>query len=125
MDQAVKRGLGRPATHRQHRRAGLQKGQNGSRSRVVGAYHATREPSHAAAEDDAAEARRLHGRHAQLREQVGLPRVCAPRPLELVDGDLRDRLDVCAAQRQARVVEQDGWIAHLLDHCVVERVHLC
>lgn len=80
--------------------------------RVMRAHHPAREARHGRTEDHAPERRGLHRGETQLRQQERGPAVRAPRGLEVLDGDVLDGFDAAFAEGEARVVEEDGGMAH-------------
>lgn len=86
-------------------------------------HHTARKRRDAGAKDHPAPARGLHGRNAQLGQQVRRAAIRAPGLLEDVDRDVGDVGDAVGAGGQARVVEQDGRRAHCPDDVPMERPH--
>lgn len=76
----------------------------------MGSNDAAHKGGHAGAEHDPPVPGLLHGREAELREEVGGPAVCAPRGLELLNGDFGRGFDA-VLEGQAGVVEEDGRVA--------------
>lgn len=56
------------------------------RLRVVRPHHAPSKARNAAAEDHSSPPFLLHGRYTELRQQKGRAAICAPCPLEVIDG---------------------------------------
>jgi hypothetical protein len=125
VDKAVERGFGRPGNILACNIAGMLFEVALRHSRIMRSNNPARDPRDTAHKHHSTPSLLLHGRDAQLREQVRGAAVDAPRLLEVLDGNVGNGLHAAATAHGAGVVDQDGGCADRIDYDGMHGADLC